>query len=236
MIEGLLLIDKPLYWSSFDVIRYIRKILKQSADNGQQTMDIKIGHTGTLDPIAQGLLILCFGKATKHSNILMNEEKEYVATIKLGETRDTDDITGKLISKKPVPQLSEKNISETLMEFTGEISQIPPLYSALKFQGTPLYKLARKGQSIERKPRKINISSIILQKYASPLIKAKIICSKGTYIRALARDIGEKLGCGACMESLIRTRIGKYTLSSAVSPEAITSINTLQKRLINANI
>lgn len=225
-MDGFLLIDKPIYWTSFDVIRYIRKITDRK-------LHLKLGHTGTLDPIAQGLLILCFGKATKCVNSLMNEEKEYITTIKLGETRDTDDITGKLISKKLVPQLSAKKISETLVDFTGEITQVPPLYSALKFRGTAFYKLARAGHNIERKPRKVNISSITLQKYSPPSLEIKVVCGRGTYIRALARDLGEKLGCGACMESLVRTRIGKFYLSSACSPDAIHSIDELKKLIIS---
>ena len=225
-MDGFLLVDKPLYWSSYDVIRHIKKIMAQPQE--------KIGHTGTLDPIAQGLLILCFGKNTRSAALLINQEKEYFARIRLGETRDTDDITGRIVSQKSV-EITEEKLKETLQSFTGEILQIPPMYSAIKVEGVKLYKLARRGQSIKIKPRKINIKSITLQKYNSPVLELKVVCSKGTYIRALARDVGEKLGCGACMEALTRTRIGKFALSSAVSPKTIKSAAEIQERLINEN-
>lgn len=223
---GLLLINKPIYWTSFDVVKYIRKI------SGVH----KVGHAGSLDPIAQGLLIICIGNSTSLVPLLMNKGKEYVGIIKLGEVRDTDDISGTLVESKEIPHLSETNIKETFQEFIGEVYQVPPMYSALKLNGIPLYKLARKGKVIERQVRKIQISEIKLLHYIPPLLGVKVICGKGTYIRALARDLGKRLGCGGCVKSLVRTRIGEFTLSQAVTPKSIHTAQELESLLIEPHI
>ena len=222
-MQGVLLINKPARWTSFDVVKYIRKISETR----------KVGHTGTLDPLAEGLLILCLGKSTKLVPLLMNREKEYEAGIRLGERRATDDITGELICKNPIPTLSEAKIKELLQEFTGEILQVPPMYSALKLDGKPLYKIAREGKVVKREPRRVWIRQISLLSYYPPLLRLKVTVGKGTYIRGLARDLGERLGCGACIESLIRTRIGEFSLSQAVTPKLIHNREELESLLIS---
>ncbi len=225
---GVLLVNKPSSWTSFDVVKYIRKISKTCSQNPTD----KVGHTGTLDPLAQGLLILCLGKYTKLASSLMNKEKEYLATIRLGEARDTDDISGALIQMSPA-RCQMSDIKKALQEFVGEILQIPPMYSALKLNGIPLYKLARRGKTVARKPRKVQIFKIELEDYTPPLLKIRVVCGKGTYIRAIARDLGEKLGCGGCIESLTRTRIGEFKLSQAVDPKSIHSCQELENLLIH---
>ncbi|MDI6839523.1 MAG: tRNA pseudouridine(55) synthase TruB [bacterium] len=222
-MHGLLLINKPIHWTSFDVVKYIRKILGLR----------RVGHTGTLDPSASGLLILCLGKSTKLVPYLMDMEKEYEAIIKLGETRTTDDVSGKLICKSYISNISEIRIRKMLQEFVGEILQVPPMYSALKLDGKPLYKMAREGKTVKRPPRKVRINQIELLSYSYPLLKVRVMCGKGTYIRALARDLGDKLGCGACIESLTRTRIGEFNLSQAVSPKSIHNRSELESLLIS---
>jgi tRNA pseudouridine55 synthase len=164
----------------------------------------------------------------------MNKEKEYVVIIKLGEKRDTDDITGRVLTKKRVLNLRESTIKSSLDKFIGEIEQVPPLYSALKVKGVPMYKLAREGKSVIPKARKIRIYEIKYLHYIPPLLGLKVVCSKGTYIRALARDLGDVLGCGGCVKSLVRTRIGEYRISQTVNPKSITTVVKLQNLLINA--
>lgn len=221
-MHGFLLIDKPLYWTSFDVVKYIRKICCLKS----------VGHTGSLDPIAQGLLIICVGRATKFVPVLMDKEKEYVVIIRLGVKTDTDDISGTIIEHHKFMALSDSYIKRVLQEFTGEIYQIPPMYSALKLNGSPLYKLARKGKVIDRPPRKVWIYEIKFLHYIQPLLALKVRCGKGTYIRALARDLGDRLGCGGCVKSLVRTRIGEFRLSQAVSPKSITTAKKAESLLL----
>ncbi len=234
-MHGFLLVNKPYSWTSFDVVKHIKKVLKSNSQNplSKSCKISKVGHTGTLDPIARGLLIICIGKYTKLSSSMMSKEKEYLATIRFGEARDTDDTTGTIISKRTIPELSETTIKEALQDFMGEILQIPPMYSALKLKGVPLYKLARKGKVIDRKPRKVQIFEIELQDYTPPLLKIRVVCGKGTYIRAIARDLGEKLGCGGCMEALTRTRIGEFKLSQAIDPKSISSSQDIENLLIS---
>lgn len=234
-MDGILLINKPIYWTSFDVVKYIRKFIPPSRNT-------KVGHAGTLDPLAQGLLIICIGKMCQFVQSLMNKEKEYVVRIKLGEKRDTDDISGVLIESKEIFHISKTNILEALQEFRGEFYQVPPMYSALKLDGVPLYKLARsghhhwKGKVIERQARKVQISEIKLLHYIPPLLGLKVICGKGTYIRALARDLGERLGCGGCVKSLVRTRIGEFKLSQAVSPKSIRTTQELENLILSGAV
>lgn len=201
-MNGVIVVDKAKGNTSFDEIRKIRKEYNIK----------KVGHTGTLDPMATGVLTILVGEATKLSDYLMNHDKEYVAILSLGEKRDTGDSEGKIIETKKVPDLSEKNVKETLKSFEGEISQIPPKYSAIKVNGKKLYEYARSGEEIEIKPRKVNIFEINLIEIKENSITFKVHCSKGTYIRTLCEDIAEKLGTVGYMSNLRRTRVGNFTL------------------------
>lgn len=221
-MNGVLIIDKPIGVTSFDVIRDIRK------EYGTK----KVGHTGTLDPMATGVLPVLIGDATKLSDYLMDHDKEYIAVLKLGEKRDTGDSEGNIIETSKIPSLTTQEIESTLKAFIGKISQIPPMYSAIKVNGKKLYELAREGKEIERKPRNVEIYSIELlevEKNTENIIdkiKFKVNCSKGTYIRTLCEDIAEKLGTVGYMQELRRTRVGKFTLediNKCVSLEEILS-------------
>lgn len=221
-MNGVLIIDKPIGVTSFDVIRDIRKEYDTK----------KVGHTGTLDPMATGVLPILIGDATKLSDYLMDHDKEYIAVLKLGEKRDTGDSEGNIIETSKIPSLTTKEIESTLKTFIGKISQIPPMYSAIKVNGKKLYELAREGKEIERKPRNVEIYSIELleaEKNTENIvdkIKFKVNCSKGTYIRTLCEDIAEKLGTVGYMQELRRTRVGKFTLediNKCVSLEEILS-------------
>ena len=201
-MNGVIVVDKVKGNTSFDEIRKIRKEYNIK----------KVGHTGTLDPMATGVLTILVGEATKLSDYLMNHDKEYVATLSLGEKRDTGDSEGKIIETKKDPELNEKYVNETLKSFEGEISQIPPKYSAIKVNGKKLYEYARSGEKIEIKPRKVTIFEINLIEIKENNITFKVHCSKGTYIRTLCEDIAEKLGTVGYMSSLRRTRVGNFTL------------------------
>lgn len=199
-------INKPTGWTSFDLVRTIRNHLRIK----------KVGHAGTLDPFATGVLLILTGKATKKSLELTGLEKEYLAEIEFGTETDTHDVDGKVIRQcEELPGYDEGRIRDCLQEFVGEIEQVPPAYSAIKFKGKPLYKYARKGIAVELKPRKVTVKSARLVDANWPLIKIEVICSKGTYIRSLARDLGTKLGTGAFLRSLVRTRIGSYQLKDS---------------------
>ena len=221
-MNGVLIIDKPIGVTSFDVIRDIRK------EYGTK----KVGHTGTLDPMATGVLPILIGDATKLSDYLMDHDKEYIAVLKLGEKRDTGDSEGNIIETSKIPNLTTQEIESTLKAFIGKISQIPPMYSAIKVNGKKLYELAREGKEIERKPRSVEIYSIELLEVEKnkeniiDKIKFKVNCSKGTYIRTLCEDIAEKLGTVGYMKELRRTRVGRFTLegiNKCVSLEEILS-------------
>ncbi|MDD2758308.1 MAG: tRNA pseudouridine(55) synthase TruB [Patescibacteria group bacterium] len=218
--DSFLLIDKPANWTSFDVVSVVRK--RARAEQGIK--NIRVGHAGTLDPFATGLLIVGVGReATKRLDEFKALPKTYVATIRLGETSDTDDGTGQISNFQfPISnQFSipdESMIKKTLKNFTGEQTQIPPMYSAKKIDGQRLYKLARAGQTVERQPQKINIYEIKFLDYAWPDLKIEVTCSAGTYIRTLARDIGESLGTGAYCVALRRTKIGEYKVEEASEP------------------
>ena len=222
--EGAILnVFKPQGVTSFDVVRQVRRKLGVK----------KVGHGGTLDPVAEGVLIILVGKATKRSNELMALEKEYRAGILLGITSDTDDITGNLLNEKPVPDFDKSDIENALDDFRGEIEQVPPMYSALKVKGQRLYKLARKGIEIEREPRKVSVYDIGIEDWRNPHLVLTVRCSRGTYIRSLARDLGDKLGCGGTMESLVRTRIGDYRVEETLKLQdlEITAGNRMEKSL-----
>ena len=210
-MEGIIVVDKPIGITSFDVIRVLRRNLKER----------RIGHTGTLDPLATGILVICVGKATKLAQDIEGYEKEYVADLELGFKTDTYDIEGKVLAKVEEFNISYENFEETLETFKGDIKQIPPMYSAIKVDGKKLYELAREGVEIERKARDVSIKN--LETISFDGVKAKIDCtvSKGTYIRSLIYDLGEKLGTFATMTGLRRTRVGEEDLGRAFTLETI---------------
>ena len=217
--SGFLLIDKPSGPTSHDIINYLRHL------TGIQ----KIGHSGTLDPLASGLLIVAVGrKATKQIHILAKQDKTYEATIRLGGISDTDDSLGKIQLLENDHQPTKQKIKQTLDSFKGEQNQTPPMYSAKKIHGQKLYKLARQGQTIERQPSLITIYNIKLFNYKWPDINLEIHCSSGTYIRAIARDIGKALNCGGYLYQLRRTKINNYSVCQAVTLEQLTSNNWME--------
>lgn len=224
-IEGILLVDKPQEWTSHDVVAKLRNHLRIK----------KVGHAGTLDPMATGLLILLLGKATKVSQYLMSQDKVYTGTAKLGQITDSQDADGEIIEERPVPQdLSGQDIQDVLNSFKGDQYQLPPMFSAKKVNGQPLYKQARKGNVVEREPRIIHVSSYQLTHFNQHEFDFKVHCSKGTYVRTLAYDAGEKLGCGAHLTALRRTHIGKMTINEALTLDEILrlEIEDLNKKLI----
>ena len=206
--EGqVLLINKPYEWTSFDVIRKIRNLIKIR----------KVGHAGTLDPLATGLLIVCTGKFTKHINEYMAQEKEYTGTIILGATTPTFDLEGARENIKDVSAITANQIQEATKAFTGEIMQVPPMHSAIKKDGIRLYELARRGETIELEPRKLFIKTFDITAIEMPVLHFRVVCSTGTYIRSLANDFGAALGCGGYLSSLCRTAIGDFRLENALS-------------------
>ncbi len=206
MIDGIMNIYKEPGYTSFDVVAKMRGILKQK----------KIGHTGTLDPDAEGVLVLCLGNATKLCEMLTDKDKEYTATMRLGITTDTEDISGKILSECPV-NVTQEQISEVILSFMGKSKQVPPMYSAIKKDGKKLYELAREGIVIEREPRDIEIYNIDIMSIDIPEITFKVQCSKGTYIRSLCRDIGEKLACGGTMTHLLRNRVSQFAKENSIT-------------------
>ena len=204
-----MLINKPLHWTSFDAVRKIRNLVKTK----------KVGHAGTLDPLATGLLIICTGKFTKKINEYMSQEKEYTGTIMLGATTPTYDLESKPQNFKPVENISEEDIVAAAKRFTGEIMQVPPAHSAIKVEGTRVYKLARKGKEVKLEPRRVFIKEFDIIKIESPLVHFRVVCSTGTYIRSLANDLGNELRCGAYLSSLCRTRIGNFKLEDSFTIE-----------------
>ena len=205
MVNGIINVYKEKGYTSFDVVAKLRGIFKQK----------KIGHTGTLDPDAEGVLPVCLGKATKVCDLLTDKSKEYEAVLLLGTATDTEDITGTVLEKKDV-LVTEDETRQAIFSFVGDYMQIPPMYSALKVNGKKLCDLAREGKIIERQARCVRIFSIDILETALPRVRMRVHCSKGTYIRTLCKDIGEKLGCGGCMESLLRTRVSEFALEDAL--------------------
>lgn len=195
MYDGILNVYKEPGYTSFDVVAKLRGILHQK----------KIGHTGTLDPQAEGVLVICLGKATKLCDILPDHDKEYEATLLLGVTTDTEDTTGTITERSEVTA-TEEEVRDVIYSFLGTYEQVPPMYSAIKVNGKKLYELARQGKVMERQPRPVTIQELKIIELQLPRVRFRIRCSRGTYIRSLCRDIGEKLGCGGCMERLVRTR------------------------------
>ncbi len=213
-IFGILNVYKPRKITSFDVVRVIRKL----------TNEKKVGHCGTLDPEACGVLPICIGKATKAIEYIMENNKTYIAELKLGEITDTYDIEGKIIRQCDV-NVTEEEVIEAVNSFKGDIKQVPPMYSAIKVKGKKLYELAREGIEIEREARDVTIHDIKVLEINLPCVKMEVNCSKGTYIRSLCYDIGEKLGCGAMMNALERTATGKFTKENSINLEALNEEN-----------
>ena len=209
-IDGVLLLDKPLGMSSNDALQKARRLFR--AEKG--------GHTGTLDPLASGLLPLCFGEATKFSHDLLDADKSYLTTLRLGIRTDSGDADGVVLAERPV-EVSTGRIEEVVKSFLGDIMQVPPMHSALKRDGVPLYKLARQGVEVERPARPVCIRAITILDVALPFVTLRVDCSKGTYIRTLGQDIGEQLGCGAHLSSLRRVAVAGLSIAGAVTLEAI---------------
>ncbi|RFS21203.1 tRNA pseudouridine(55) synthase TruB [Chitinophaga silvatica] len=218
-LEGaVILINKPLTWTSFDVVRKIRNITKA-----------KIGHAGTLDPLATGLLICCTGKMTKKINEYQAQEKEYTGTFTLGATTPTFDKESEPENFKDINHITPEAIVGATQPFIGEIMQLPPIHSAIKQNGKPIYLLARKGVDVKVEPRKLTIKEFEITKIALPEVEFRVVCSTGTYIRSLANDFGAELGCGAYLSSLCRTRIGEFKLTEAIDMEEFISTHTVVK-------
>lgn len=221
MIHGIINVYKEVGYTSFDVVAKLRGILKQK----------KIGHTGTLDPAAEGVLPVCLGNGTKLCGLLTDKTKEYEAVLLLGKITDTQDTTGSVISEHPV-NCTEEEVRAAVMSFVGGYEQIPPMYSALKVDGKRLYELAREGKAIERKERRTEIYEIGIDSVELPRVTFRVRCGKGTYIRTLCHDIGKKLNCGGCMEHLLRTRSGSYGIENALTLHEIEEARD-QNRLLS---
>ena len=224
MRNGILNIYKEKGYTSHDVVAKLRGIVRQK----------RIGHTGTLDPDAEGVLPVCLGKATSLCGMLTDQSKIYETVLLLGKVTDTQDLTGRVLEERETQGLTEEEVRSCIAGFAGDYEQLPPMYSALKVNGKKLYELARQGIEVERKKRKVRIHEISIQEISLPRVRMKVHCSKGTYIRTLCHDIGRKLGCGGCMESLLRIRAGCFELSDCVrlgDVEAACAAGNLDKIL-----
>jgi tRNA pseudouridine55 synthase len=211
VVNGFLIIDKPVGLSSHDVVNRVRRILGTK----------KVGHTGTLDPFATGVLPVAVGEGTKAIQFLDEGQKEYLATIRLGVTTDTLDVTGTVLHECDATSIAQLSLLQSMSVLTGEISQLPPMYSAVKQGGQPLYKLARKGLEVERQPRRVLIHQFELLLFEPPVAEVRVLCSRGTYVRSLADDLGRLLGCGACLTTLRRSQSGPFRLDTACSLEQL---------------
>jgi tRNA pseudouridine55 synthase len=215
-LDGLLLVDKPSDWTSHDVVNFVKGRYRLA----------KVGHGGTLDPMATGLLVLLLGKGTKKSDAVMEGEKIYEGTLTLGVVTDSQDKEGEILETRPVPPaLHMKDIEALLPRYSGDILQIPPMVSALKKDGVPLYKPARQGKTIEREPRPVTIHALEITSFNPPEVGLRVRCGKGTYVRTLAHDIGADLGCGAHLSALRRTRSGNFDVNDAVSVDALREMD-----------
>ncbi len=215
---SVLVVDKPVGPTSFAVLRRVRRALVRASGGAERAP--KLGHGGTLDPMASGVLPVCVGEATKVVPFLLDADKEYLATIRFGVETDTLDATGQVLSEKPIGDLDAARLEAALASFRGEIEQVPPMFSALKHHGQPLYRYARAGQTVERPPRRVKVHDLVLLEFAPPdRARLRIRCSKGTYIRSLAADLGRQLGVGAHLTELRRTASGPFRLAQALSPE-----------------
>ncbi len=225
MFDGVINIYKEKGFTSFDVVAKLRGILKQK----------KIGHTGTLDPDAEGVLVVCLGKATKLCDVLTDKNKCYKATMQLGITTDTEDSSGMVQSKSDVT-VSEEQVREAILSFVGEYDQIPPMYSAIKINGKKLYELARQGKVIEREPRRVAVHEIQIESIDLPYVRFMVSCSKGTYIRSLCRDIGAKLGCGAIMEALVRTEVNAEKFGAVFTLDKAMKLSDVERAVEDGTI
>ena len=215
----IIMIDKPLNWTSFDVVSKIRNAVGVK----------KVGHAGTLDPMATGLLILCTGKKTKEIFSFQDLEKTYTGSILLGKKSKSLDLETELIGDEDISSIKDEDIYNAREKFIGNILQVPPMYSAIKFKGKSLYNMARKGKTIELKPREVSVSKFEILEINKPYVKFEITCSKGTYIRSIANDLGEELGCGGVLSSLRRTAIGNYSVNDALSIDDFVSLSKIMK-------
>lgn len=226
-LDGVLLVDKPRDHTSHDVVARLRGKLRMK----------KVGHAGTLDPMATGLLIILLGRATRISQFLISLDKEYEGTVELGKTTDSQDADGEVMETRPVPDLSQEQVAAAMRGFLGDQYQTPPMFSAIKIGGVPLYKRARKGEDVVREPRFIRVMSWDLLSFASPRIDFRMRCTKGTYVRTLAHDLGTKLGCGAHLCALRRTATDRFNISQAMTLEEIEALTIpeIERRLIPAH-
>ncbi len=208
---GILVVNKPAGMSSQQVVTRVKRAMRYK----------KAGHAGTLDPEATGVLIVCLSEATRLFEALQGHEKEYVSVIRLGVETNTYDMTGEIVAEKDVPELTSDDVEQVLESYRGDIEQVPPMFSALKHRGQPLYKLARQGITVERPPRAVTVREMELTDLHPPLMTVRTVCSRGTYIRTLAHDIGRDLGCGGCIDTLARTRSGPYSVDAAMALEDI---------------
>ena len=223
-MEGVLLVDKPKGLTSHDVVYHLRRKLQMK----------KIGHAGTLDPMATGVLVMLIGKATRISQYLMSVDKVYEGEATLGVVTDSQDAEGEVMETRPVPGLAEAAVRETMKTFLGDQYQIPPMHSAIKIGGVKLYQLARKGEEVEREPRFIRVASFDLLSFALPKLTFRLACTKGTYVRTVTHDLGQKLGCGAHLSELRRTASGKFTIEQCLPLAQIEALSLaeIEKRLI----
>lgn len=214
--DGVLLVDKPVGPTSHDIVHQIRKRFRIE----------KVGHGGTLDPNATGLLLILLGKGTKLSEQLMGSDKSYTGVMRLGRTTDSQDCDGKTLEEKPWDAVTREDVEKQMAALEGDLFQTPPMVSAIKVEGVPLYKLARKGQEVERKPRFVHIYKLAMTEWAPPLVTFDVSCTKGTYVRTLAHDIGQTLGCGACLDALRRTRSGTFDVADAMPFEQVLELSS----------
>jgi tRNA pseudouridine55 synthase len=209
--DGVLLVDKASGMTSHDVVAIVRRRLQMK----------KVGHCGTLDPIATGLLLLTLGRGTKIQDLLMSEDKAYAGTMILGVTTDTQDRAGVTLEERPVPPLDEATVHAAFEKYSGDFYQMPPMVSAIKQGGVPLYKLARQGKTVEREPRLVHVYRYAIGRIAAPEIDFSVVCSKGFYVRTYAHDIGETLGCGAHLKDLRRTKSGRFSVEGAITVDEL---------------
>lgn len=216
-VAGIVNVNKPRGWSSFDVVALVRRLVREATGDRR----CRVGHAGTLDPAAEGVLPICLGQATRIVQYLIEEPKAYRAAIRLGVSTDTYDAWGTVTATADPSGVSRGRLEEALRGFVGEVWQVPPMYSAVKRDGVPLYRYARAGQEVEREARRVVIAKLELLAFEPPLLQIEVECGRGAYIRALAHDLGERLGCGGRLESLLRTRLGPFSLEDAADPDAL---------------
>jgi tRNA pseudouridine55 synthase len=209
----MLLIDKPLHWTSFDIVKFVRGIIREK----------KVGHAGTLDPLATGLLIVCSGKLTKSISAIQDADKEYTGTVTLGIETPSYDLETEIRERWDVSHITLQQVEDAVKQLTGTIEQVPPMHSAIRHQGQRAYKMARRGEEAELKSRQVRVTEFEITRFELPAVDFRIECSKGTYIRSLARDLGKLLGIGACLTALRRTRIGQYSVEDAITTEELKS-------------